>query len=97
MSKQGKLLKSTTAFTRDELADFLEAIAKRIRTGSLTLGEGGEKLDFALPEVFTVEMEVEDSGRRRLKREFELEMEWEIDADGKPINGKRKDAGFTVS
>lgn len=95
--KDRYLLKSKARFTRDELADLLESLATRIRAGELTLGEGGGAVELDLPEVFTVEMEVEDSGKRVLKRELELEIEWPIEADGTPVKKDSPASGFTIS
>ncbi|WP_172831584.1 amphi-Trp domain-containing protein [Mycobacterium asiaticum] len=93
----GRLLKSKRQFSRDELAGLLESIAGRIREGSLTLGEGSEAIAMDLPTTFSVEIEVEDSGRRQLKRELELEIEWPVEADGTPIDASGSTSGFTVS
>lgn len=92
-----KLLDSKDRFDRDQLATLLESIAARIREGSLTLGEGAGRIQLDLPESFVVEMEVKDSGRRQLKRELELEIEWPIDADGTPVSGTDRTSGFTIS
>lgn len=92
----GRLYESEARLDRDELAGLLESIAARVREGSLTLGEGPDALALNLPEVFTVEMQVEDS-KRKPKRELELEIEWAIDAEGNPTETPGPASGFTVS
>lgn len=97
MTNQGKLVKSKAQFSRDELANLLESIAVRIRRGSLTLGEGPDSVTIDLPESLRVEMEVEDSGTRQLRREFELEIKWPIETDGTPLETEDPTSGFTIS
>lgn len=97
MVNKSQLLKSKAQFNRDELADLLESIAGRIRQGSLTLGEGADAVQMDLPAVFTVEMEVEDSGARQLKRELEFEIKWPVDADGAPAQSSGPASGFAIS
>lgn len=97
MRKNGKLLKSKAKFTRDELADLLEGLAGRIRDGQLTLGEGAGQVEMDLPRTFTVKMEVADTGKRVLKRELELKIEWPVEADGTPLERPDPRSGFTVA
>lgn len=97
MRKTGKLLKSKATFNRDELADLLEDLATRIRAGELTLGQGKGQVAMDLPQTFTVEMEVENTGKRVLKRELELEIEWPIEADGTPLERRDPRSGFVVN
>lgn len=92
-----KLVKSKAQFNRDELAGLLESIASRVREGTLTLGEGQGAVTLELPQVFTVEMEVQDSGLDRVKRELELEIAWAIDAEGSPLGDGGTTSGFVVS
>lgn len=94
---RGRLLKSKARFNREELAALLESIAGRIRTGELTLGEGDAAVNLTLPEQFTVEMEVKDSGKRVLRRELELEIGWPVEEDGTPVETVNPGAGFTIS
>ena len=97
MKKPGKLLKSKATFTRDELANLLEDLAARVRDGELTLGQGKGQVSMDLPETFTVEMEVQNTGKRVLKRELELEIEWPIEADGTPLEGRDPRSGFVIN
>ena len=50
-----------------------------------------------LPRTFTVKMEVADTGKRVLKRELELEIEWPVEADGTPLERPDPRSGFTVA
>lgn len=97
MRKTGKLLKSKAPFTRDELADLLEDLAARIRDGELTLGQGTGQVSMDLPQTFTVEMEVQNTGKRVLRRELELEIEWPIEADGTPLERHDPRSGFVIT
>ncbi|HHU66292.1 MAG: amphi-Trp domain-containing protein [Corynebacterium humireducens] len=97
MRKPGKLLKSKATFNRDELADLFEDLAARIREGELTLGQGDGQVSMDLPQTFTVEMEVQNTGKRVLKRELELEIEWPIEADGTPLEGRDPRSGFVIN
>lgn len=50
-----------------------------------------------LPVRFTVEMEVKDAGRRQPKRELELEIEWQVEDDGTPVDVPAPSSGCTIS
>ncbi|GAB3649517.1 amphi-Trp domain-containing protein [Corynebacterium nasicanis] len=97
MRKHGKLLKSQATFTREELAELLEGLAARVREGTLTLGENSGKVEMDLPQTFTVEMEVQNTGKRVLKRELEMEIVWPIEPDGTPLPGRDPRSGFVVT
>lgn len=94
------VFKSKDALSRQELADLFETLAKRIRSGTMTLssGGGGNHVDLQLPETLTVEVEVEDSMKRSgIQREFELEMKWDVQDDGTPVAQQPPNRGFTIS
>lgn len=83
------LLKSKDTRTREELAAFLEHLALRIREGHLKFGDDATGLDVALPETLRVDLQVDESvkpGRR--KRELEIEVWWEVDESGAPIEAQ---------
>lgn len=50
-----------------------------------------------LPQTFSVEMEAQDTGKRVLKCELELEIEWPIEVDGTPPDHPDPRSGFAVS
>lgn len=96
--KNRKLVKSKANFSPDELADLLETIAGRIRAGEMTLGNGDAALTMTMPSSFQTTMEVIDSRKRAgIERELELEIAWNIDEDGNPVDKPGPATGFAVS
>lgn len=96
--KNEKLVKSKASFSPDELADLLENLAERIRAGEMTLGTGDAAVTMDMPPSFRTTMEVTDSGKRAgIERELELEITWNVDDDGNPVDKPGPAAGFSVS
>ena len=77
MALKTRLLKSSQGMTRDELADFLEGIAGRIRGGEVALTSGADSTTLQIPEQVTVDVEaVTQDKARGTKTELEIEIEW---------------------
>ncbi|MDO5029806.1 MAG: amphi-Trp domain-containing protein [Corynebacterium sp.] len=96
--KKRKLVKSNANFSPAELADLLETITGRIRAGEMTLGNGDAALTMTMPSSFQTTMEVIDSRKRAgIERELELEIAWNIDEDGNPVDKPGPATGFAVS
>lgn len=77
MSK-AKLVKTKDTQTREELADFLEALAERVRSGELIFEQAGEQTTVPVPESVEVTVEVKDSIKKgRQRRKLEVEVRWE--------------------
>ena len=92
------LLKTKDTRSRDDVATLLETLAARIRDGHITLSQGANSLDLEVPESVVVEVEVSDSVKpRRIKREVEIEMSWEVDAKGVPTGVARGKGGLSIS
>lgn len=92
------MLKSKGDFSREELAGFLENLAERVRAGDMTLGTGDNALTMDLPGTFRTTMEVTDSRKRRgIERELEIEIDWYVDENGKPIAEDGPASGFAIS
>lgn len=97
MSSQSTVvMKSKDVRTRDELADLLQSLAERIRSGRVVLNQGATDVELELPASVHVDLEVTDSAKpSRTKRELEIEVWWEIDETGRPVEGQGS-SGVTV-
>ena len=96
--KNEKLVKSKATFGPDELAGLLENLAERIRAGEMTLGTGDAAVTMPMPPSFRTTMEVTDSAKRAgIERELELEIKWNVDGDGNPVDKPGPAAGFSIS
>ena len=85
MAPSTRLMKSSEAMTTAALADLLEALAVRVRSGAVTLTSGTESVTLDLLEQVKVDVEATQEGRRRgTKMELEIEISW---YPGKPISG----------
>lgn len=94
----GRVFKSKADLTRDELANLFQTFAERIRAGRLTLSQGAQEVELALPNGFRVELELEDEAKRdRRVRELEIEIKWTVDDTGQPAEDQAPGSGFTVS
>lgn len=93
-----RLVKSKETRSRAELADFLEHLASRVREGNLLFHQGAEDLAVALPEALRVDVEVVDSVKpSRRKRELEIEIWWEIDEGGAPVETPSRPGGAVLA
>lgn len=90
-----RLYKQEVKLGWEETAELLEQLAERIRAGQITFGEGSEAVTTELPGWVTVELQLKDEGRRRVKRELELELEWEVDRKGNPVE-KSGPSGISI-
>ena len=70
------LFKSEEKKSANEIADALRLIADKIDAGSMTLQQGGEEVVVDFPPSMVLEMKVEDEQGRKLKKSFEIELEW---------------------
>lgn len=71
-------------FTREEVADHLEVVVDRLRSGeSLTLTVGEESMEVTPGEYIELEVEYEESED---DRELEFELEWTERADDLEIS-----------
>lgn len=82
-----KLIKTKGTHTREGLAELLEALADSIRAGEVTFEQGAEQTVLELPADIGVTVEVKDSTKReRRRRKLEVEIRWELDEQGAPID-----------
>jgi len=70
------LFKSEEKKSAREIADILRQIADKIDSGSMTLLQGDNKVELDFPANMTLEMKVEEEQGRKLKKSFEIELEW---------------------
>ena len=94
----GAVFKSKNDLSREDLADLLQTLADRFHEGDLTLSKGAEQVEIDLPDGCRVEIEVNDKPHRGgIERELELEISWQVDERGAPIEGQTPKRGFTIS
>ena len=81
------LFKSESAQSREEIADYLRAVADRLSAGdAVTLSAGDDSVTLDVPDRPTFEVKAEretDKGGRNPEKSLELEIEWdENDSSG---------------
>ena len=70
------LFKSEEKKSAKEIADILRQIADKIESGSMTLMQSGKETILDFPQSMILEMKVEEEQGRKLKKSFEIELEW---------------------
>ena len=70
------LFKSEEKKSAQEIAGILRQIADKIDTGSMTLLQGDSEVVLDFPSTMVMEMKVEEEQGRKLKKSFEIELEW---------------------
>ncbi|MCG8617442.1 MAG: amphi-Trp domain-containing protein [Desulfobacterales bacterium] len=71
------LFKSKEKKSAADVAQTLRLIADKIDSGAMTLQQGETQVDLEFPGTMKLEMKVEEEqGRNRLKKSFEIELEW---------------------
>jgi amphi-Trp domain-containing protein len=82
------LFKSEEKKSAKEIADVLRLIADKVEGGSMKLQQGGSEVVLDFPASMVLEMKVEEEQGRKLKKSFEIELEW--------IPGEEQGAGATI-
>ena len=82
------LFKSEEKKSAKEIADILRQIADKIEIGSMTLMQSGNETILDFPQSMILEMKVEEEQGRKLKKSFEIELEW--------IPGEAQGGGATI-
>ena len=88
MGTETVLFKSEEKKTSSEVASTLRQIADKIDSGTMTLKQGSEEITLEFPENIVLELKIEEEQGKRLKKSFEIELEWiigEQQADGATI------------
>ena len=70
------LFKSEEKKTAKEIADVLRLIADKVEGGTITLQQSGSEVVVDFPASMVLEMKVEEEQGRKLKKSFEIELEW---------------------
>ena len=82
------LFKSEEKKSAKEIADILRQIADKIESGSMTLMQSGNETILDFPQSMILEMKVEEEQGKKLKKSFEIELEW--------IPGETQEGGATI-
>ncbi|MFC1844187.1 amphi-Trp domain-containing protein [Thermodesulfobacteriota bacterium] len=82
------LFKSEERKSANEIAEILRQIADKIEIGSMTLMQSGNETILDFPQSMILEMKVEEEQGRKLKKSFEIELEW--------IPGENQEGGATI-
>jgi amphi-Trp domain-containing protein len=72
------LFKSEEKKTSGDIANVLRQIADKIDGGTMTLKQGSEEITLEFPDNMVLELKVEEEHGKRLKKSFEIELEWII-------------------
>jgi len=83
------LFESESTQSREEIADYLRAVADKLSAGdAVTLSAGSDSVTLDVPDRPTFEVKAEretDSGGRNPEKSLELEIEW--DENGSSTGG----------
>lgn len=88
MGTETVLFKSEEKKSAKEIADILRRIADKIESGSMTLRQNGNETILDFPQNMILEMKAEEEQGRKLKKSFEIELEW--------IPGETQEGGATI-
>ena len=76
------LFKSEEKKTSSDVAIALRQIADKIDDGTMILKKGSEEITIEFPKNMVLELKVEEEqGKKRLKKSFEIELEWIVGDD----------------
>ena len=77
MGRETILFKSEEKKSAAEIAQTLRLIADKIDAGAMILKQGETDVHLDFPGQMKLELKVEEEqGRRKLKKSFEIELEW---------------------
>ena len=89
MGRETVLFKSEEKKASIDVANTLRQIADKIDDGTMILKQGSEEITLEFPKNMVLELKVEEEqGKKKLKKSFEIELEWVIgeeQADGATI------------
>ena len=78
MGRETVLFKSEEKKASSDIANNLRQIADKIDDGSMILKQGSEEITLEFPKNMVLELKVEEEQGKRLKKSFEIELEWVI-------------------
>ncbi len=76
MGRETVLFKTEEKKTAKEISETLRLIADKIDAGAMTLSHGAEEVTVIFPGTMEIQLKVEEEQGRRLKKKFEVELEW---------------------
>jgi amphi-Trp domain-containing protein len=89
MGRETVLFKSEEKKASSDIANTLRQIADKIDDGTMILKQGSEEITLEFPQKMVLELKIEEEqGRKRLKKSFEIELEW--------IMGEEQSDGATI-
>ena len=78
MGRETVLFKSEEKKAAGDIANTLRQIADKIDDGTMILRQGSEEVALEFPQDMVLELKVEEEQGKRLKKSFEIELEWVI-------------------
>ena len=78
MGRETVLFKSEEKKTSSDIANTLRQIADKIDDGTMILKQGSEEITLEFPKNMVLELKIEEEQGNRLKKSFEIELEWII-------------------
>lgn len=88
MGRETILFKSEEKKNASEIAETLRVIADRIEKGQMTLKAGEEEVVIDFPGQMVLELKAEEEQGRKLKKSFEIELEW--------VPGEKSNQGTSI-
>ena len=89
MGRETVLFKSEEKKASSDIANTLRQIADKIDDGTMILKQGSEEITLEFPKNMVLELKIEEEqGKKRLKKSFEIELEW--------IIGEEQSDGATI-
>lgn len=88
MGQETVLFKSEEKKSSNDVANALRQIADKIDDGTMILKKGSEEIMIEFPKNMILELKIEEEQGPRLKKSFEIELEW--------IVGSEQDDGATI-
>ena len=82
------LFKSEEKKSSSDVAIALRQIADKIDDGTMILKKGSDEITIEFPKNMILELKIEEEQGKRLKKSFEIELEW--------IVGDEQDVGATI-
>lgn len=78
MGRETVLFKSEEKKASSDIAKTLRQIADKIDDGTMILKQGSEEITLEFPKNMVLELKIEEEQGKRLKKSFEIELEWII-------------------
>ncbi len=82
MGRETVLFKTEEKKSAREISETLRLIADKIDAGTMTLSQGDDEVTVTFPATMEIQLKVEEEAGKRLKKKFEVELEWIPGAEG---------------